>query len=282
MTNILITGATGFIAQYIVKELAMYPELNLTVASRNIVKLQSIFDKHIKTVVIDINKPKKSWFKKCNQPDAIIHLAWGELNNFKSAIHITQELPNHLHFLNTMIQDGVKHILVSGTCLEYGLTNGKLTENIHTNPTTAYGIAKDSLRKCLQIICAEQQCQLTWLRYFYIYGKGQSPKTLLAQLETSIKNKSPEFKMSKGEQLRDYLPVETVAKYTAKIFKAQIDGIINVCSGSAISINQLVENKKLELNSNIKLNKGFYKYPDYEPMAFWGDTTKLNKIINKA
>jgi dTDP-6-deoxy-L-talose 4-dehydrogenase (NAD+) len=28
----------------------------------------------------------------------------------------------------------------------------------------------------------------------------------------------------------------------------------------------------------IKMNLGYYPYPEYEPMAFWGDGNKLNSL----
>ncbi|GAI93187.1 unnamed protein product [marine sediment metagenome] len=87
--------------------------------------------------------------------------------------------------------------------------------------------------------------------------------------------------MSGGEQLRDYLPVEKVAEHIVKIsMQDKIGGIINCCSGKPISIGKLVENYLAEKNKNIELNLDYYPYPDYEPMAFWGDSTKLNKVIN--
>ncbi|KKM99361.1 hypothetical protein LCGC14_0577250 [marine sediment metagenome] len=30
----------------------------------------------------------------------------------------------------------------------------------------------------------------------------------------------------------------------------------------------------------IKLNLGFYPYPDYVPMEFWGDNTKLKSVLS--
>ena len=30
---------------------------------------------------------------------------------------------------------------------------------------------------------------------------------------------------------------------------------------------------------SIELNPGFYPYPEYEPMAFWGDRQKLDGIL---
>ncbi len=40
---------------------------------------------------------------------------------------------------------GFKHLLVAGTCFEYGLQNGCLHEELTPNPVTPYGLAKDSL-----------------------------------------------------------------------------------------------------------------------------------------
>ena len=33
---------------------------------------------------------------------------------------------------------------------------------------------------------------------------------------------------------------------------------------------------------SIRLNLGFYPYPDYEPMAFWGNPQKLSSLIGDA
>jgi dTDP-6-deoxy-L-talose 4-dehydrogenase (NAD+) len=48
-------------------------------------------------------------------------------------------------------------------------------------------------------------------------------------------------------------------------------------------VRKLVEQWLLEENLKIELNFGHYPYPDYEPMAFWGDCKKLSaasQIIN--
>ena len=50
-----------------------------------------------------------------------------------------------------------------------------------------------------------------------MYGKGQSPNSLLSQLDKALENGEKIFNMSGGEQVRDYLPVEKVAEYIVKI-----------------------------------------------------------------
>ena len=81
--------------------------------------------------------------------------------------------------------------------------------------------------------------------------------------------------------MRDYLPIEEVAKQlVALVLKKQGAGIINVCSGKPISVRGLIEKwLKNEEASFIELNRGYYDYPDYEPMAFWGDNSKFKKLI---
>ncbi|MGH2563543.1 MAG: NAD-dependent epimerase/dehydratase family protein, partial [Ginsengibacter sp.] len=120
-----------------------------------------------------------------------------------------------------------------------------------------------------------------WIRLFYMYGEGQNPNSLLSQLQIALSNGDKEFKMSGGEQERDYLPVEKVAEYIVAVaLQNEVEGIINCCSGKPIKIKELVTNYLKENNVDIKLNPGYYPYTDYEPMSFWGDNTKLKQILN--
>ena len=76
--------------------------------------------------------------------------------------------------------------------------------------------------------------------------------------------------MSGGEQLRDYLPIEDIVEQLADLHESSRCGTYNICSGKPISVRRLVEKRVKESGSNIKLNLGYYPYPDYEPMEFWG------------
>ena len=80
------------------------------------------------------------------------------------------------------------------------------------------------------------------------------------------------FKMSGGEQLRDYLPVMEVARRLVDLAVDPHDlGPVNICSGTPISVRRLVEGWIKEHGWKIELQLGQLPYPDYEPMAFWGD-----------
>ena len=114
---------------------------------------------------------------------------------------------------------------------------------------------------------------------FYLYGPGQQPKSLLAQLDAALARGETTFDMSPGDQQRDYLPVDVMAERIARIFLAPVDGIVNCCSGKPITVRQLVEQHLAARGAQMQLRLGKFPYPKYEPFAFWGDTTRLETIL---
>lgn len=124
--------------------------------------------------------------------------------------------------------------------------------------------------------------ELKWVRLFYMYGKGQNPSALIPQLEAALSRGDKVFNMSGGQQVRDYLPVELVAKYLVRIaLQAKVTGIINCCSGIPVKVEDFVQDYLLLTRQKIELNLGHYAYTDFEPMAFWGNNKKLQIILNE-
>ena len=141
-----------------------------------------------------------------------IHLGWGGLPNYKSLHHFEDQLPAQFKFLKRTIAGGLRTLLVAGTCLEYGMRSGRLSEELEPQPTTPYGFAKDSLRRQLRYLQGVEPFQLVWARLFYLYGPGQAPTSLYPQIAAAATRGDEAFNMSGGEQIRDYLPVETAAR----------------------------------------------------------------------
>ncbi|MBK7668970.1 MAG: hypothetical protein IPJ32_17485 [Sphingobacteriaceae bacterium] len=57
-------------------------------------------------------------------------------------------------------------------------------------------------------------------------------------------------------------------------------GVINCCSGNPVKLKDFVTDFLNRNNYKIKLNLGVYPYVDYEPMETWGDTAKLDAVLN--
>lgn len=277
--RIAVSGASGFIGRQVVAELLRHP-VDVVLAVRDASRLAAFAG--VEVVELNIADPGPDALARLGQPDLLIHLAWDGLPNYKSSFHFETELPRQYRFLKKLVESGLVSLLVTGTCAEYGMQSGPLAENLSALPVNAYGFAKESLRRQLMFLRETKPFALTWARLFYVYGEGQPAGSLLPQLEAAVKRGDAVFNMSGGEQLRDYLNVADVARQiVALALTAGDHGIVNVCDGRPTSVRRLVERWIAENGWKIALNLGHYPYPDYEPMAFWGDRGRFDTIVGR-
>lgn len=280
--KILVTGATGFIGNHLIHEFLKNESNQIIATSRNIDKAKT-FDWFSKVKYIEYdfnNNSERNLYHFFDNPDKMFHLGWEDLHNYNDLVHIEKNLFNNYRFIKNLVKNGLKSMIITGTCFEYGMLSGCLSESLETKPSNSYAIAKDTLKKFIIELRKNFDFDYQWIRLFYMYGKGQSKKSLIALLDTAILNGDKVFNMSGGEQLRDFLPIKDVVKNIMLISNQNnyINETINCCSGKAISVRKLVEDYLLKQNYRMKLNLGFYPYPNYESMAFWGDNLKLNNI----
>ena len=283
MKKILVTGATGFIGNYVAADL-LDRGFSVIASSANEEKArQATWFSRSVFVPFDFRsfEPAVNYFDFFHRPDRMIHLAWEGLPNYKSSFHIEENLPRHKDLLGNLIKNGLSDLTITGTCLEYGMQEGRLREDMPALPSNPYARAKNELRKFLEDLQQQHPFLFKWVRLFYLYGKGQNPNSLVSQLEKAISNGDKVFNMSGGEQVRDYLPVEQAAEYVVKIaLQDKVNGVINCCSGEPVSVKDFVKKYLDKINKDISLNLGHYPYTDYEPMQFWGDNNKLKSILD--
>jgi dTDP-6-deoxy-L-talose 4-dehydrogenase (NAD+) len=274
LIKILITGGQGFIAKNIFRELKKLKKYQIFATYRKNLKKEPYVN------WIKVKNLKSSTINQFNF-DVVLDLAWYDLDNYNSKTHLKQVF-EHLVFYKKLIKNNKKiNIFSFGTCLEYGLREGKLSEKIKTAPKINYAKGKDLLRKKIMLLRKKYNYSLNWIRLFYIYGEGQEKKKIYTQFINDIKSKKKFFYMSKGSQKRDYINIKKVVRIIIILIKKNVNcGVINLCTGKPISIIQQVKKWKKKFNSKIFLKTNHFMTPIYEPEIFYGSTKKLNKIIN--
>lgn len=266
--RVIVSGATGFVGQHLVP-LLLNNNFQVIATARDAQKAAT-FDWYgdVQFVAADFHKDHQQ--VHAAQGTGLIHLAWQGLPNYKSLFHFEENLPLNYRFVKALVLGGVSQVLITGTCFEYGFQSGPIASTAAPLPNNPYALAKDNLRQQLELLSKEHPFRFQWARLFYMYGKGQNPKSVLSQLDTAIDNGESTFNMSGGEQLRDYLPIEAVAQQLFDLYVSGTTGTYNICSGKPISVRRLVEERIKERRARTQPNFGYYQYPDYEPMAFWG------------
>lgn len=277
--HIAVTGATGFLGRHVVPALlsrGARVTAMMRTASNPKPWLEGCSMAHL-----DMAEPRSDAFDLLGRPDCVLHMAWQGLPNYNSAHHFEVELPRQYLFLKYLLMGGLGRLLVTGTCFEYGMQPGALAETDPTRPSNPYGFAKDALRREIEFLKRNLSFSLVWARLFYTFGDGQPETSLFGQFLRAASRGEALFNMSPGDQLRDYLPAPVMGDMIARLALGHGDpGPVNVCSGKPVSVRSLVEGWIRERGVRMELNLGHFSYSDLEPLAFWGDATKIRRLLS--
>ena len=272
---IAVTGATGFLGRHVAsairsRGMGMVALGRTPVPQSDWVRWQNF----------DLATPNAGVLRSIQHTEALIHLAWEGLPHYRTLRHLDTELPRQRTFIDAALASGVRRLVVSGTCFEYGMQEGELHESLETHPANPYGVAKDLLRKYAELECARHDCTLTWARLFYLFGDGQAPTSIWSQLVDYVHRGETVFPMSGGQQIRDFMPASEVAGTLVRLaLKADAKGIFNVSSGASRTLEQTVRGWLTERGWPITLDLGRFPYPDYEPFAFWGSRRRIDEML---
>ncbi|MHA3738375.1 NAD-dependent epimerase/dehydratase family protein [Pseudomonas sp. Eth.TT006] len=280
--KVLVTGATGFVGRHLVTAL-LARGCTVRAVARDAAKAASMpWINEVEFISADIHAAELDIAALTKGVDVLAHLAWPGLPNYRALFHFEHNLMADYRFIKSAVEAGVPQVLVTGTCFEYGMQSGPLGEQHAAQPANPYGLAKHTLHLFLQNLQQEHPFILQWARLFYLHGEGQNPNSLLAALDRAIDAGESAFNMSAGEQLRDFLAIESAAGYLAAIVqKRDFNGVINCASGEPVSVRALVERRLRERGAALNLNLGHYPYPTHEPMAFWAQTERLQQLLGE-
>lgn len=279
--HVLVTGASGFVGRHLVAEL-LARGCRVRALARDAERAAAMpwFDQ-VQFVAGDLHRAHPEQIANWVQGiDALVHLAWPGLPNYKALFHLEHNLMADYRFIKQAVLAGVPQVLVTGTCFEYGMQSGPLDERTPAAPDNPYGLAKHSLHLFLKALQQQHPFTLQWARLFYLYGEGQNPSSLLAALDRAIESGSEVFDMSGGEQLRDFQHINQAARQLAGLLHLRaLSGVFNCASGRPVAVRTLVEQHLRERGASLRLNLGHYPYPAYEPMAFWAVTDRIERLL---
>jgi nucleoside-diphosphate-sugar epimerase len=125
----------------------------------------------------------------------------------------------------------------AGSALEYGATQGELSEDSPTNPIESYGASKLAGTRLLTHRAAELGVRAVTARLFTVYGPGEHRGRLLPSLIEAAKNGSS-VSLTEGRQERDFCYVEDVAGGLLRlgVSDATAGETVNLASGKLTSV----------------------------------------------
>ena len=271
--RIFLTGGTGFLGSHFLSEaLELGHEV---VALRRPGSSPKIdLPKEPRWVEFELGEVPPKVIADC---DAFVHLASQGVSPQKTDWEAAFEVNvmQSLRLTQTVVNSGIKRLLFCGSCMEYGAVGDQYTEIPAEAPLVPIGpYATSKAAYSLAITSMARNGDATWilLRPFHFFGEGQHPSNFWPSLRHAAQS-GQDFPMTLGEQIRDFSPVEQVARTFIQSLSNEgfIPGQLNVAnvgSGVPVSLAGFARQWWNHWNASGQLLTGALPYRNDEVMRF--------------
>lgn len=269
--HIFMTGGTGFIGQHVLA--------SLEGAGHRITVLR-----HPLNAPVGPDRDSLTWLSKPMDAlvatdftgvDVLLHLAspgvpprqadWPSL--FYWNVTVLQQL------MAAAREAGVRRCVVAGSYAEYGRsadTMQLIPPDAPLLPTYAYAASKAAGSVMAGAFAIEQAMELCYLRIFSVFGEGQYRENFWPALRQAARE-GRDFAMTPGEQVRDYVEVEAVARaFRGAVERMDVRAgqpwVRNVGTGTAISMKEFAHEWWSRWNAPGRLLVGALPYRPNEIM----------------
>ena len=216
------------------------------------------------------------------RPDVLLHLAWYvEPGLFWEARENVAWVERSLRLLRVFAEGGGRRAVMLGTCAEYDWSpaQGPLSEDSSPiSPRTLYGVAKDATRRVSEALAERAGVELAWARLFFLYGPREAPQRLVPSVIRSLLAGEP-VSTTLGTQRRDLLHVEDVARALATLLESAVTGAVNIASGKAITLAEVVDQIALTVARPELVLRGVLADRPGEPSLLQADVRRLREEV---
>jgi UDP-glucose 4-epimerase len=247
--KILITGGAGFIGSNITDVLLTKGHDVIVFDNLSSGKKENI-NKKAKFYKADIYNKKEidKVFNK-EKPQIIIHHA-AQIDVRKSVddpfFDAQVNILGSINVLNASVRNKVKKIIFasSGGSVYGECKSSAPKEESKTNPLSPYAIAKNSVENYINFYSVVHGLDYTILRYSNVYGPRQDPygeAGVIAIFAARMLKNEEVVIFGDGKQMRDYVYVGDVVDANLKSLTKGKNQIINIGTGNAVPVNELVK-----------------------------------------
>ncbi|MBX3324395.1 MAG: NAD(P)-dependent oxidoreductase [Nitrospira sp.] len=236
--RVLVTGATGFIGSHCLQPLLERGYEVHAVSSKADVVARAAVMWHQADLFDPVSTAR---LVEKIKPAELLHLAWYVVPGKLISSDLNFDwVRSSMELLKFFHREGGRRIVMPGSSYEYDWSYGYCHETrTPTVPNTVYGACKHALDVMGQAFCRSHQLSYAWPRVFFLYGPNEHPDRLVSSVIRSVLQ-GQEARCSHGKQIRDYLHVQDVAEAIVSVLDSAVEGPINVGSGTAVTLRDIV------------------------------------------
>jgi nucleoside-diphosphate-sugar epimerase len=272
VSRVLLTGASGFIGGNLLRLLTEQGDEVHAVSRRAGEPLEGVhwheldmLEEDAVGVLVDEIRPER-----------MVHLAWyATPGSFWTAAENELWIGATLRLLRAFAAAGGRRAVVAGTCAEYRWGAETLVERQSPlEPATLYGACKLASFIACTALAEQLGVSLAWGRVFFLYGLGEDPRRLVSGVVRGLLA-GDEVPTTDGTQRRDFMHVRDVAGAFAAILGSDVEGPVNIASGRAVAVREIIEMIGRETGAGRNLRVGALPQRAGEPAVIEGANNRL-------
>jgi nucleoside-diphosphate-sugar epimerase len=266
MSLYLVTGGAGFIGSHLTEELIRRGEQVRVVDSlitghrTNLAHLSGIDFREGDLADLAIAK------RAVEGVDYVLHQA--AIPSVPRSVEdpITSNRANIDSTLNVLVaarDAGVKRVVYAGSSSAYGNTPTlPKREDMPANPLSPYALQKLVGEQYMQMFTTLYGLETVTIRYFNVFGPRQDPSSpysgVISVFARALLEKRAPTIYGDGEQTRDFTYVANVVDGVLRAVKAPgaSGQVVNVATGSSISLNKLFTSMRSLIGSQVDVAYG--------------------------
>jgi nucleoside-diphosphate-sugar epimerase len=280
---VLVTGATGFVGSYVLRELLRTESRCVAILVRAGSRPGRIDDlRHharVQWIAGDlgdldgVRKPIEGF-----SPQAVVHLAWlGVAGKDRDDRDQLLNIDFSQRLLDLSEQLGVGHWIGLGSHAEYGPCSARIAETQLAEPTTLYGATKLGVYHLAKQRCRLAGIRFAWLRLFNSYGPADHDYWLIPYLIGALLRRERP-RLTAGHQRWDFIHVrDAAAAIVAVADTPSAEGCFNLGSGQSGVLREIVERVRDLIDPTLPLGFGEIPYRDDQVMFLEADTSRLTE-----
>lgn len=273
--RLLITGIAGFTGHYVREEFFSHGWEVFGCGSR-----ESVQPGYFQA---DLLRPETVHAMVAEvQPHAVVHLAGIAFAAHRQPIDFyNTHVLGTLNLLDALAArtGNLQKVLLASTANVYGNTKpGVYDEAAPLKPFNDYGVSKLAMEYMAWLW--REKLPIVIARPFNYTGVGQAEHFLLPKIIKRFKEKAPRIELGNLHVRRDFSDVRNVATAYRKLVESpEAKGAINVCSGDAYSVHEVLEMVS-EISGHslgVAVNPDFVRAGEVE--LLYGNREKLEKTV---
>ncbi len=282
VNRVLVTGATGFIGRGTLPRLiAQGAEVHAITSRRELPGPEHGVNWHRADLLGD---PRVGDLVREIAPTHLLHLAWyAEPGAFWSSSRNLSWVEASLRLVRAFADHGGRRAVIAGTCAEYEWAQSTVCRELDTpcRPATLYGASKHALHLIADRYAETAGLSLAWGRIFFVFGPGEDPSRLVGSVAQAL-TQGHEAPCTHGRQRRDFLYSEDLADAFVSLLLSDVQGPVNLASGQATSIAELVTALARAAGRSDLLRLGALPASANEPIELVADVTRLREEVGWA